>query len=65
MIFLSLLFTCSGAAVRGQPKRKQMCHTFHHPNARNLGQNNRLQGQRKKVIVIECVKNMLALGQFY
>jgi hypothetical protein len=51
--------------VRGRPKQKQMPSTFHHPNARILGQNNRSQGRRKKVIGIECVENMLALGPFY
>ncbi len=48
MIFSSLLFARSGTAVRGRPKQKQMYSTFHHPNARNLGQNNRLQGRRKR-----------------
>jgi hypothetical protein len=28
-------------------------------------ENNRSQGQRKRVIGIECVKNMLTLGRFY
>ncbi len=38
MKFLSLLFARSGAAVRGRQKPKQTYGTFHHPNARNLGQ---------------------------
>jgi hypothetical protein len=62
MIFLSLLFACSGTAVRGRLERKQMYSTYHHPNARHLGRNNRSQGQRKKVIGIKCVENVLALG---
>jgi hypothetical protein len=37
MIFSSLLFARFGTAIRGQPKRKQMPSTFHHPNAQNLG----------------------------
>jgi hypothetical protein len=64
-IFLSLLFARSSTAVRGRPKRKQMHSTFLHPNALNLGHNNRSQGQRKRVRGIECVENMLALGWFY
>jgi hypothetical protein len=62
MIFSSLLFARSGTAVppvRGRPKQKQMPSTFNHPNAGNLGQNNRLQGRRKKVIGIECVEDMI------